>query len=135
MTKEQLKIKEQIETLARKADRRGIEKLEADEQVAVLVLWAYGAISNGGFRAFYRGPAKLEDLVRALRLLGLDAQAEAAAANAQFFPDPTLANADPETRMQYRDSLETDAQDDVFFALPWEALYDAIGKYLNGKPN
>lgn len=133
MTKEKLRIKDRLEALARKADRSGIQKLTADEQVAVLVHWACGAISNGGFAAFFRGPAKLDELVRALRLLGLHAQADAAATTAQLFPDPFLANADPETRMQYRDRLDSDPQDKVFNALTWEDLYEAIGRYWSVK--
>lgn len=133
MTKEQLKIKERIQALAVKADRKGIEKLAPEEQVAVLVVWGCGAISNGGLAAFYEGPATLDEFVRALRSLGLEAQADATQSTAQLFPDPTIANADPDTRMEYRERLETDKQNKVFNALSWEALYDAIGRYWSKK--
>ena len=128
MTPDQEKTKRKIQQLAQRADAEGIERLKPDERVVVVAYWAYGAISNGGLKFFYQSNVRLDTLVSALRALGLTAQADAALSTATQFPDPTIAD-QPEIRADHWQHLNTREQDDVFYLLKWEQLYDAIAAY------
>jgi hypothetical protein len=128
MTRDQEKTERKIQQLAQRADAEGIEQLKPDERVAVVAYWARGAISNGGLRSFFQSSVRLDTLVSALRSLGLTPQAEAALSAAALFPDPAMAD-QPALRAKHWQKLNTDEQDNVFFQLGWEQLYDAIAAY------
>jgi Xaa-Pro aminopeptidase len=122
------KVQKKVEQLAEKADRSGIEKLAPEERLAVIAFSARGVISNGGLKYYFEGEVPLDTLVDAYRSLGLDAQADAAAASAALFPDPAIAN-DVAARQEYTGKLETRPFDKIFYKLSWDELIEAIGRY------
>ena len=127
------RVESTLSKLSTRAAALGLGGLAPQEQVALVAFSAHGVISQGGFRQFYEGSIPLAGLVAALRTLKLSAVANAAAATAAAFPEPSLAD-DPEARRQHLDGLDTSRQDFIFFRLSSEELLAAIAGYWKRLP-
>jgi hypothetical protein len=133
MSSQHDKIESVLAALERRGAALGFENLLPHEQVALLAYSAHGLIARSGFKQFYEGTVALSTLVAALRAQNLKALANAAAATAALFPDPTLAE-EPARRREHLASLNTEKHDYVFFRLSSEELLTAIESFWNRQP-
>lgn len=122
--------------LAHEADAHGIHALDHEQRNVVVAWWAYGELSNGGFRVFFEGAYPLTETARSFRALGLEAVADACGqVVAALFPGGEPLD------LRARSLLVSDVDWTRFrphlkrvYALGWEGLIRAIGSYVDAHP-
>jgi hypothetical protein len=72
------RAKEILRDLGARADLHGVYSLSEEEKTVLVPYWAArGVIGNGGFRYFFEGKHQLLEVARRMRLLQLNAVADA----------------------------------------------------------
>lgn len=119
--------------LGQKADELGMAALEPLERTALLAWWARGVVGNGGFKYFFEGGSDLAPVAGAFRALGFSAAAEACErVDAQVVAEGRLPRDEGARRaaLAHVDWRRFEADERELFAVKWELLGAAIGRYV-----
>jgi uncharacterized protein DUF4375 len=119
--------------LGQKADDLGLSALEAPERTVLLAWWARGVIGNGGFKYFFEGGSELGPVAREFRALGFPKAAEACErVDAEVVAEGRLPHDEAARRAALArvDWRRFEADEREIFAVKWELLSSAIGRYV-----
>ena len=125
-----------MEQLGQKADERGLAALDPAERTVLLAWWARGVIGNGGFKYFFEGGSELGPVARAFRALGFPKAAEACEhVDAEVVPEGRAPRDDEARRaaLAHVDWRRFEADQLEIFAVKWELLSGAIGRYIENQ--
>jgi uncharacterized protein DUF4375 len=126
-----------VTALADKAQASGIGALSDEERNALVPWWAVGELDNGGFQLFFEANHPLADVSRRLRLLGFEGAAAACdEVAAALFPGgkEPLDRAAKEALLAGVEWKQFRPQERVIFAVEWDELLRAIGRYVDAHP-
>lgn len=130
-------LERRIYAICHQADERGLDALTGPERVVVLAWGSRGIIGNGGFKYFYEGEWRMAELAAAYRTLGFSDAADACERSLDVFPErePPRDAAERNRFLGAESQAFFDGLVRAVFAIEWDDLKLAIGRYIESKPD
>jgi Domain of unknown function (DUF4375) len=126
-----------LRRIGERAQALGLGVLNEEQRNVIIPWWARGELGNGGFEQFFQTDHPLADVSRRLRLLGFEAAADACdqvlAALFSGGREP-VDRAAKEALLAEVDWKRFRPQERVIFAIDWDELVRAIGRYVDAYP-
>jgi hypothetical protein len=126
-------VEQLMQRLGQIADQSGLTVLEPPERTVLLAWWARGVVGNGGFKYFFEGGSELGPVASAFRALGFPQAAEACErVEAEVASEGGLPRDEQGRRsaLAHVDWRRFQADEREIFAVKWELLSAAIGRYI-----